>query len=73
MVNFPIEIHNNYNYLSVKKCCFCDKKYRFGGFKIKEFNTTIRRDFFSYCCNDCAKNKKDINNIIERRNMKNGI
>lgn len=69
MSNYPIIIQNNYNYFSVKSCCFCNKKYRFGGFKIKEFNTTIRRIFFSYCCKECAKNKEDVNNRIEKRRM----
>lgn len=58
ITKYPI-VEKSYNILK-RECCFCDRKYRFGGFKIKEYNKFTNMIFYSYCCNKCASNKGEV-------------
>lgn len=68
-IKYPI-IDKSYNILK-RECCFCNREYRFGGFKIKEYNKFTNMIFYSYCCNKCANNKDEvmikIDEIIRKR------
>lgn len=43
-----------------RRCSFCNKLFRFKGFKVEEFNKFANRPFFSYCCNKCANSTDEV-------------
>lgn len=46
--------------ISYRRCYFCNKIFRFKGFKIKEYNKLTNRSFFSHCCTKCAQTEDDV-------------
>lgn len=63
---YPI-IEQHFSIFS-RRCCFCNKLFRFKGFKIKEYNKFVNRPFFSHCCSKCTQTEDDVLNKIRQIN-----
>lgn len=63
---YPI-IQKDFSIFS-RRCIFCNKLFRFKGFKIQEYNKFVNRLFFSYCCHKCSNSEEEVLNKINKIN-----